>query len=153
VKAGSITIKGHKELIANLKKLDKNMGAAIKNGLRLSAEDARTKAIRSIQAQSVGKVVTRISQGGNQYEHTVSRPGDAPNTDSGNLVKNIAVEVKSPTSVEVGIGEAASYGAHLEFGTERMESRPWLLPAAESVDFIGIMGKAIQFQVEKAAIK
>jgi HK97 gp10 family phage protein len=151
MKAGSMTIKGEKELIKKLRSLESRAGNAAKNGLRLAAEDCRTKAVASIQKQSIGNVATRIKQGGSPYQHVVSKPGDAPNTDTGNLVKNIAVEVTSPTSVSVGIGEAAAYGAHLEFGTERMAARPWLVPAQQAVDFVGIMTKAIQFEINKAA--
>jgi hypothetical protein len=151
MKAGSMTIKGEKELIKKLRSLESRAGNAAKNGLKLSAQDCRLRAIASIQDITFGSYVTRYSQSGKRYDHIASKPGDAPNTDTGNLVQKIAVEVTSPTSVSVGIGEAAAYGAHLEFGTERMAARPWLVPAQQSVDFVGIMTKAIQFEINKAA--
>lgn len=62
--------------------------------------------------------------------HQASAAGEAPATDTGNLVNNIAV-----TFDEDGFGanveSNAEYSAALEFGTTTMAARPFMHPAKE----------------------
>ena len=62
-------------------------------------------------------------------EHRASAPGEAPASDTGNLVSKIIVNQISQdiTSVESN----ANYSAYLEYGTSKMEARPFMLPAFE----------------------
>ena len=55
--------------------------------------------------------------------HQASAPGEPPKTDTGGLVSSIAL-VLGTMRAEVGTG--LEYGKYLEFGTTRMEPRPWL---------------------------
>jgi hypothetical protein len=120
-----------KQLMAALKKLGANAEKAIAQGVYMTAQQVRTDAVKSIQAQSAGETVTRYSQGGNPYNHVASRPGDAPNTDTGNLVKSIAVEPSKP-SADMAVGSGLDYALWLETGTKRMKPRPWLMPAVDA---------------------
>ena len=120
-----------KQLIANLKKLGANADKAIAQGVYMTAQQVRNAAVASIQAQSSGDTVTRYSQGGNEYTHVASAPGDAPNTDTGTLVRSIAVEPAAP-AVEMFVGSGIDYALWLETGTTKMRPRPWLMPAIDA---------------------
>ena len=60
---------------------------------------------------------------------TVSKPGEAPHTDTGRLRQSIKFNYQD------GVGQVGSnlkYAAWLEFGTEDMVQRPWLSTAVRS---------------------
>jgi HK97 gp10 family phage protein len=121
-----IKIEGSKQLEQNLRKLSNKYGEKAAKGLVVAGNAVRADAIKSIQQQSAGKVVTRTTAAGNEYKHTVSKPGDAPNTDTGRLVQSVQVEVKDDS---VYVGSQLEYAKHLELGTSNMDARPWLYPA------------------------
>ena len=50
---------------------------------------------------------------------------------TGNLKSSIAAQPRGPFSWVVRVG--ASYGAYVEFGTSKMDARPYLGPAVASV--------------------
>lgn len=60
--------------------------------------------------------------------HVASQPGAPPNADTGNLHKSIDVRV-SKTRKSVTVNSTAPYAAALEFGTSKIEARPYLRPA------------------------
>lgn len=82
-------------------------------------------AIKNISSRSQGESETRYKP---KRQVTVSRPGDAPNTDRGTLVKSIIFEVDAGELRGV-VGSNLSYAKDLEFGTKKMDARPWLAPA------------------------
>lgn len=61
--------------------------------------------------------------------HVPSAPGSPPNADTRLLDTNINTVVVGPSRVNVE--STAPYSAFLEFGTSRMEARPFMRPAAE----------------------
>ena len=87
----------------------------------------RGEAIKSIQTGSKSGVMYQMYNP--RREHRASAPGEAPASDTGNLVSKIIVKQKSKdiTSVESN----ADYSAYLEYGTSKMEARPFMLPAFE----------------------
>lgn len=97
--------------------------AAMESG----ANTIRTNAIRLIQTQSAGEPYVRYKNG-NKRTGIAAQEGSPPNTDTGNLVKNIQVQ-RRPKSIVVGSMEGAPYGKWLEYGTSKMGARPWLYPA------------------------
>ncbi|UEM08067.1 HK97 gp10 family phage protein (plasmid) [Skermanella rosea] len=63
--------------------------------------------------------------------HRASAPGEAPANDTGRLVNSIKVEAQPSRKrvlVKAGSG-AVEYAALLEFGTSKMEERPFFRPA------------------------
>lgn len=59
--------------------------------------------------------------------HTVSKPGQPPNNDTGQLANNIEnVQVES---LKVEVSSNAPYAAALEYGTSKMAARPYMAPA------------------------
>lgn len=123
-----VKITGAEEVERNLQELAKKYSKAVVDAAMTGGQLVRTEAIKSIQAQSAGETVMRNREGGATYEHTASKAGDAPNTDTGRLVGSIHVD-SDGKGVEVGT--PLKYGKYLETGTARMAARPWLQPALE----------------------
>lgn len=93
-----------------------------------AAFTTQTNAVKSIQASaSSGAVYKRRS-----IEHTASLPNNPPNSDTGNLVRNITVGDVAGGK-DVGSRSGAPYGLWLEFGTRNTAPRPWLRPAFEAM--------------------
>lgn len=63
--------------------------------------------------------------------HVASRPGQAPNRDTGHLDGNIETTVRASQNPTVHVTSNASYSAALEFGTSKMAERPFMRPATE----------------------
>lgn len=76
--------------------------------------------------------------------HQASAPGEAPATDTGNLVNSINTERVKPMLHRVNVH--AEYAAHLEYGTSRMAARPFLQPSFEDErgDFKKSVGQLIK---------
>lgn len=63
--------------------------------------------------------------------HVPSLPGEPPNADTRHLDTNIDTTIASANPPTVNVTSNASYSAALEFGTSKMEERPFMRPAAE----------------------
>lgn len=124
-----VEIKGMDKLQKNFDRLSKKFGEDVAKASVAGGHLVRAAAIKSIQQKSAGETVTRYRLGGGSYTHTVSNPGDAPNTDTGALVRSIQVDVRREG---VYVGSTLEYAPMLEFGTSTMDARPWLNPALES---------------------
>jgi len=74
----------------------------------------------------------RIYRRGNVV-HQASAPGEAPATDTGNLVNSAYTKKLGQADYETGF--TAEYAAHLEFGAPNahIAPRPYLRPAVEAV--------------------
>ena len=114
-----MTMKGRDAHRQRLKKLS---GPAVVKAankvLYVGSDMIRTEAFRSISAGSVsGK------------GHVPSSPGEPPNRDTGVLQAHLRAELVSP--LEAQVASEAPYAAALEFGTSKMEARPYLRPARD----------------------
>lgn len=123
----TIKIKGDKQLQNRLARYAKRAPMILDQLLTKAAFHVQNVAITSIQ-QNPG--------GGREYKrgdkvHSASKPGGPPKTDTGNLVQNITVEKKDLMYYDVGSRKDAPYGYWLEFGTSKMDARPWLTPAVK----------------------
>jgi HK97 gp10 family phage protein len=72
--------------------------------------------------------ITAGSQSGKG--HVPSTAPDPPNQDTGVLANNIETVQREPLLVEVSSN--APYSAPLEFGTSRMQARPFMAPARDA---------------------
>lgn len=72
----------------------------------------------------------RIYRRGN-VAHQASAPDEAPATDTGALVNSAYTKKLGDSDYETGF--TAEYAAALEFGTAKIEPRPYLRPAVEAV--------------------
>lgn len=102
---------------------------------------ALTKAIERRCSVAVRKIATDISTGvkvsfaqpksGRIYSgHQASAPGESPAIDTGLLQNSVFVENQGSFKAVVGVG--AEYAVHLEFGTVKMEPRPFFVKQVES---------------------
>ena len=119
-------VRGANKVVRNFRRLEQAAGKEVARALYTGAHAVRGQAIQDIMKVSVGSVVTRYKKGRKPYRHVASKAGDAPNTDTGDLVSRINVEIHGKRAF---VGTDLEYGKHLEFGTRRMAARPWLNPA------------------------
>ena len=124
----SVEVTGVETLQKSMAALASKYGQEVVKGAMEAGQLVRTSAIKSIQDVSYGHDVVRYRNGGNSYNHVASEEGDAPNTDTGTLASSVQVDA---TANYVFVGTTLKYGPWLEFGTKRMEARPWLNPALE----------------------
>jgi HK97 gp10 family phage protein len=101
---------------------------AVERVIASSVQDVMNTAKQSIQTHSGG---------GRTYEkynpkrtHTASSEGKPPNTDTGFLVSNIHAVIDQDR-LGGSVESRASYSIFLEFGTSKMQARPFLQPALE----------------------
>ena len=123
----NLKVKNLKKVLSQLNRLQKDMEVPFQEIVKGGAQLIRGEAIKSIQTGSKSGVMYQMYNP--RREHRASAPGEAPASDTGNLVSKIIVKQKSKdiTSVESN----ADYSAYLEYGTSKMEARPFMLPAFE----------------------
>ena len=141
----TIVIKNERALIEALQKYSKDTEQTMESVVKIAAGQIEGDAIKSIQRgtktgalytydssgkttviRANGKFVKAVKNTGRSTSHRASAAGEAPSSDSGELVSKI----RSVTSgLNAWIGTDLKYGMWLEFGTQRMAERPWLRPA------------------------
>ena len=116
-----------KKVLSQLENLDKQLEPDFQEIVKGGAQLIRGEAIKSIQTGAKSGVI--YQKYNPRREHRASAPGQAPASDTGNLVSKIIVrqKTKNITNVESN----ADYSAFLEYGTSKMEPRPFMLPAFE----------------------
>ena len=122
----TIKIKGLEPTLKNLRLLQNGLDKELTNVLRGGGQLIRGEAIRSIQSGP---------KSGHTYEkynprrtHKASAPGQAPASDTGNLVSQIMRVADGKNTL---VESRAEYSKFLEFGTSKMLPRPFLFPASE----------------------
>jgi len=100
---------------------------------------------QSMQASHHGRIYSR---GGRT--HQASAPGETPAIDLGHLVNSIESSLIDSTSSQVATD--SDIAPFLEFGTSRMEARPFMRPAADEheEDVVQAVSKAIMQLIEEA---
>lgn len=132
--ADNDVVTGVDELNKNLKEfrlsMDRNMANAIIKGGRL----VQSRTIKRLtKSGGIGQWVKRYHKGQAPYDHVASVPGQAPNSDTGELVSGIQLEVKDG-DVYVGVESAQDAKANaLEKGKAdgTLQPRPFLFPSFE----------------------
>ena len=100
---------------------------AAMRGVVRGTEAVHARAVRSITSgPKTGEIYRRRG-----VEHQASAPGEAPASDTGLLVRLSGTRYE-PNELSGFVNFAAKYAAPLEFGTFRMEPRPFLRPALEA---------------------
>lgn len=150
----SVIIKGMADLQGVLNSFAFDLDKAVDDAVRVTAIKVQQSAITAIRDPSIGTYVTRYADTkDDQYTikgsrlHIASKPGDAPNTDTGRLIGSILVDHNKGDKV-------AFVGTNLEYGffLETVHDRPWLEPAKdkEIKSFSDNVTKAIDIQIKKA---
>jgi HK97 gp10 family phage protein len=108
----------------------------IEGAYRKAAEQIIASGLQDTMNTAKQSIQTN-SGGGRTYEkynpkrtHTASSAGNPPNTDTGFLVSNIHV-VLDIDGLGGSVESRADYSGFLEFGTSKMQARPYLQPALE----------------------
>lgn len=110
-----MTAASHK---SRLDRMARNAAREVTQALYLAGQEIELEAEHSITAGSIsGK------------GHVASRPGEPPNRDTGTLDRNIETTIVAAAVPTVHVTSEAPYAAPLEFGTSRMEARPYMRPA------------------------
>ncbi|MAO21646.1 MAG: hypothetical protein CMJ25_12920 [Phycisphaerae bacterium] len=121
--------------ITNLKAFNKKLEKRLKDNKVKEYVTRATNMVENTAQESIKKKGTgRTYQKYNpRVTHTASASGQPPATDSGFLGQNITmkVDVKSNGTVVGQIISAAPYSKALEFGTTKMDARPFMQPALE----------------------
>ena len=122
-----INVKNLDKVLSQLSRLNKELEKPFQEVVKGGGQLIRAEAVKSIQSGAKSGIV--YEKYNPRREHRASAPGQAPASDTGNLVSKIIVRQKSQdvTSVESN----ANYSAFLEYGTSKMEARPFMLPAFE----------------------
>lgn len=113
-----------------LKKTFRAIRAEVRRELQRGALRIEATAAESIIEQTPGGR-SYPSRGRKGRMHTASPPGSPPNADTGELHTGITTvtTADTPSRVEVQTGTNTPYAAYLEFGTSKMEPRPFMGPA------------------------
>jgi HK97 gp10 family phage protein len=94
--------------------------------VRGTAQNVRSHAVRSIQRGTKSGTVYKKTNP--KRTHTASAPGEAPATDTGRLASSMSANIDG---LRAEVSANTNYAAELEFGTQRMQPRPFMLPAIE----------------------
>lgn len=101
---------------------------AVERVIASSVQDVLNTAKISIQRhESSGTTYTKYNP---RREHTASAEGNPPNSDTGFLVSNIHAVIDAD-KLGGAVESRAEYSIFLEFGTSKMQPRPFLQPALE----------------------
>ncbi len=151
-----MAIIGKVDFSDTIRKLDKITSEAKKEisaALWLGGKKIEENSKISIQRETkTGRIYKR-----GQVEHRASAPGEAPANDTGALVRSFNLSSsadKMIVQIKSGGGQV-EYAKFLEFGTNKMEERPFMKPALEkSRKYISErMEKAINKVIAKNAYK
>lgn len=95
--------------------------------VRDTAEGIVAHAKQSMAESKSGREYKRGKKGRN---HIASAPGESPAIDTGFLANSLNAQHSGLVST---VGTNAEYAMHLEFGTVKMEPRPFFEPAFEAM--------------------
>ena len=123
----TLKVKNLKKVMSQLKQLKKQLEPDFQEIVKGGGQLIRGEAVKSIQQGSKSGVV--YEKYNPRRSHRASAPGEAPASDTGNLVSKIIVKQKTKNITNVESN--ANYSAFLEYGTSKMQPRPFMLPAFE----------------------
>jgi len=120
-----INVKNLKKVLSQLNRLDKDLETPFQEIVKGGGQLIRAEAIKSIQTGAkTGIVYQKYNP---RRQHRASAPGQAPASDTGNLVNKIIVKNSKD---QVQVQSNAHYSKFLEYGTSKMQPRPFLFPAS-----------------------
>lgn len=130
-------------IIKKLNNFHVDVEKATDQAVRRTALQVQRSAVSLIRTPSVGTAYIR--KGG--VVHIASRPGDAPNKDTGQLAGDINLVHKRGSLVAL-VGTDTEYGAYLEL----LMNRPWLGPALKMNidDYAANLEKVLDRQIRQA---
>jgi len=132
-----MSVKSHQD---RLRRMARDTAQEVVRKLYVAGQMIELDAERSITAGSVSGA-----------GHVPSAPGQPPNRDTGLLDGSIETEIRSQMPPTVTVTSRAPYAAHLEYGTSRMEPRPYMRPATERNrdDVTRAVGEAVNIIIKR----
>jgi len=103
----------------------------LKQRLAQAAMEIHKNVVLLIQKQSNGGAVKRYYRGRKPKIVVVSKPGEAPNSDTGALIRSYRFRIDT-ASKSATVGSSSPYAAPLELGSRFIEARPHLQPAFDA---------------------
>lgn len=136
--------KGLDKVIKKFTSLEPTMTPGMVQAVAKATLAVHKSAVKSIKEKSLGYQEWRYKP---KRLVVVSKPGDAPNSDTGRLIQSIQFEFENG-GLKGLVGTNLKYGAYLEL----VYDRPWLAPALADVaeDVQDIMQKAINDALYKS---
>lgn len=125
----NVRLEGLEEVQKRMRKLGVNVDRELSEVVRATTLAVSGAAQTSIAQGTKSGVTYQLSNP--NRTHTASAPGEAPATDTGRLVQSISTRF-SQGGLQGVVFTPLDYGKYLEFGTQTIKPRPWLLPALES---------------------
>tara|TARA_Y100001937_G_C6980376_1_gene267437 strand:- start:252 stop:686 length:435 start_codon:yes stop_codon:yes gene_type:complete len=125
--------------IKNIKSFQKQLDKYLNQNPSKNAKKAVGRGVMLVKG-TAQESITAGGKSGIEYQkynprriHRASKEGEAPASDTGFLVANISMNVKTETdgSVVGQIISSAPYSKFLEFGTVEIQPRPFMQPALE----------------------
>jgi HK97 gp10 family phage protein len=126
MKRPAMRLTGSEELKRALAEFGIQANKELADIVRGTAQNVRSHAVKAIQRGT--KSGTVYEKTNPKRSHTASAPGEAPATDTGRLVSSLAADING---LRAEVSANTEYAAPLEFGTRKMEPRPFLFPALE----------------------
>lgn len=126
MKQPAMRLAGSEELKRALAEFGIQANKELADIVRGTAQNVRSHAVKAIQRGT--KSGTVYEKTNPKRSHTASAPGEAPATDTGRLVSSLAADING---LRAEVSANTEYAAPLEFGTRKMEPRPFLFPALE----------------------
>lgn len=125
----TISVDGLPELLSDMEGVRKSIRKYLEAALVSIGNDVQREMVQGIlSGGKTGKVYKRGT-----VSHRASAPGEAPASDTGRLASSIgSFPDLSALAVEIGVKRPmVEYATYLEFGTSKMEPRPFIAPAGK----------------------
>ena len=122
-------VTGTSKLIKQLEKLGPQALAAVAAQVIKGATQIQASAVDSIQRGPKSGITYDKGKG---IKHQASAPGQAPASDTGNLARNIQIELSADKlRADIGVHNLlfTPYARALELGTKTIRARPYMGPA------------------------
>jgi len=103
-------------------------GAAVLARVKAAAVLGQHRNVEAVREEMTSLILTGPKTGRVYGAHQASAPGEAPASDTGQLVNSITTSV-DPNTVDGTVGVGAAHGKALEYGTRNMAPRPFARPA------------------------
>lgn len=126
-----VKVIGGERLRANLRALPGKIRKPVQRAVLDGANDVRNEILQSMRPPKGGETYTVP---GTKRKYQASAPGEAPAVATGRLRGSVGIRLdEDRLGATIGVHELSQvkYAAALEFGTAKMEARPWLFPAFE----------------------
>lgn len=123
----TIRLEGSEQLQRELRRLSGDLRREVGQVVLGAAVEMRADIVASIQRGPASGITYKKSNP--TRTHTASKPDQPPMSDTGRLANSITFDRVGDLTATVG--SALNYAPWLEYGTSRMEARPFFRPAVE----------------------